>query len=174
MRMFRAVGLLIFALTLVLQASSKEFVIKDIAGKVYHITPTKLGLNIKELKNKIVFLGFFGHNCPPCMIEIPEFIEFTKNKKYAKDAVIFAIEVQGLSTSELKDFAKIKGMNYIVASGEDHWDFVSFITKKTGWRGSIPFMVVLDQKGSVVTYGMGMIGKKDLTSTIKQLHSSQD
>jgi len=69
------------------------FELKDIKGNVYHITNTDDGMDIKELRGKVVFIAFFGHRCPPCRMEIPGFIEYTKDKEYAKKSTILALEV---------------------------------------------------------------------------------
>ncbi|NEW61121.1 TlpA family protein disulfide reductase, partial [Sulfurovum sp. bin170] len=68
----------------------EKFTLNTIDGKQLNISEIENGLEFKELKDKAIFLVFFGYRCPPCVREIPVLIELTK--KY-KDFAIVAIEV---------------------------------------------------------------------------------
>ena len=141
-----------------------SFDITDIQGNSYHIINTDEGLDIKELKGKVVFLAFFGHKCPPCKMEMPGFIKFTEDKEYAKKAVILAFEVQGLDENSLKNFAKDAGLNYRLVAGSKYPQFVDLVGYRTKWNWGIPFMVVLDTNGKVVNFGNGIVSEEDLKS----------
>ena len=141
--------------------------ITDIKGKTYEITGTEAGLNIKGLEGKIIFLEFFGHRCPPCLKSIPHLIKL--QEKYRDKLAIIAIEVQGYNNTQLSNFAKEKGMNYIVVSDEKTGNFVSYISQRAEWRGSIPFMVALDTTGAVQYVQAGMIPESSLEELVKQL-----
>ncbi len=162
--------LLLFSF-LVADASKKElsFNITDIQGNSYHITNTKDGLDIKELRGKIVFIAFFGHNCPPCLMEIPGFTKFTNEKEFSKKAVILAFELQGLDKEGLKNFSKYVLSNYRMVPGIKYPDFIDLVGNKTNWKGSIPFMVVLDQKGKIVRSGVGLVTKYELEDLVNTL-----
>ena len=149
------------------------FTLEDINSNTYHITDTPTGLKIKELEGKVVFLAFFGHRCPPCRMEIPGFIEFTKDKNYSSKATILAFEVQGLDENTLKEFVKDVGINYNVISGSKYYDFISYITQKTNWGNMIPFMVVLDQNGNIVNYGSGLVTPEELKYITDELTKQQ-
>ncbi|MCK4441290.1 MAG: hypothetical protein KAU90_04740, partial [Sulfurovaceae bacterium] len=58
--------------------SDIKFNLKTIDGKEFHLTEIDNGLEFKEIKNKAIFLLFFGHRCPPCLREIPHLIEMQK------------------------------------------------------------------------------------------------
>ncbi len=139
----------------------------DIQGKTYQITGTENGLDIKGTQDKIVFLEFFGHKCPPCLASIPHLI--TLQEKYKDTLSIIAIEVQGLNNDQLKAFAQQKGMNYTVISNEKAGNFVNYIAQRAQWRGAIPFMVALDQKGNVQFMQAGMLPEAALEELIRQL-----
>jgi thiol-disulfide isomerase/thioredoxin len=164
---------MVLALLNIALFAKTEFVLTDIHGKKYHVSEKPTGLEIKELKDKVIFLSFFGFRCPPCMMEIPEFISFTNDKKFTKKAAIVAVEVQGLRKDELKDFAKRKGISYITISGNDYYDFIEFISSrtswKTKWRSSIPFMVLFDKKGDYVAAHVGMVSKDILADLTDKL-----
>ena len=150
--------------------SGITFDIRDINGNTYHIVDKKDGLEIDKLKGKIVFLSFFGHRCPPCMMEVPEFINFTNNEKYSNKAVILAFEVQGLRENGLRQFVQYKGINYRVVPGMKYKNFIDYIGYRTGWNFGIPFMVVLDPNGKVVDYGNGIVSEEELKSLADELY----
>ncbi len=142
------------------------FSLETVDGKTIHIKEIANGLEFKEFKDKAIFLILFGHRCPPCLREIPELIELTKEHK---DLQIVAIEVQGLDSDALGEFVSDKGINYNVISGDGNMDFIGYIQAKAGWSGSIPFLLGLDKKGKVQIMQIGGIPKKQLEIGYKEL-----
>ena len=71
---------ILFALSIntVASADTIKFKLTDTDGKSINITESKDGLIFEEHKGKAIFLVIFGHNCPPCKAEIPEFIKLTQ------------------------------------------------------------------------------------------------
>ncbi len=160
----------LFSLLTSAQAASKlnyDMSMTDIKGKTYEVAGTEQGLKIKGLEGKIVFLEFFGHKCPPCLKSIPHLIKL--QKKHKDKLAIVAIEVQGYNNSELKSFAKKKGMNYITVSDEKVKGIVDYISQRAEWQGSIPFLVAMDKKGTVQYVQAGMLPEASLEELIKQL-----
>jgi thiol-disulfide isomerase/thioredoxin len=148
-------------------ASQPAMSMTDIKGKTYQVTGTEQGLKIKGLEGKIVFLEFFGHKCPPCLASIPHMIKL--QNKYKDKLAIVSVEVQGYNNSQLKSFAKEKGMNYIVVSNEKANGIVDYISARSHWQGSIPFLVAMDKKGNVQFVQAGMLPEASLEELIKQL-----
>jgi len=168
MRKIFTLALLIFSLFTYTQAEeAPQMSIIDIKGVTHQITGTEQGLNIKGLEGKIVFLEFFGHKCPPCIKSIPHLIKL--QEKHKDKLAIVAIEVQGFNNKQLTDFAKEKGINYIVVSDEKAGNFTNYIGQRAEWRGSIPFLVALDSKGAVQFVQAGMLPESSLEELIKQL-----
>jgi thiol-disulfide isomerase/thioredoxin len=164
--------LLIFSLLTYVQAAKTtnqqpQMSITDIKGVTHQITGTNNGLDIKGLEDKIVFIEFFGHKCPPCLASIPHLIKL--QEKHKDKLAIIAIEVQGYNNDQLKEFAKEKGMNYIVVADEKAGNFTNYISQRAQWRGSIPFMVALDTNGTVQFIQAGMLPEASLEELIKQL-----
>jgi len=160
--------LMLLSLSVFSQASTQPVMkLTDINGVTHNIVGTDEGLKIKGLEGKIVFLEFFGHKCPPCLASIPHMIKL--QKKYKNKLAIISIEVQGLNNAQLKQFAKEKGMNYIVVSDEKAGNFTNYIGQRAQWRGSIPFLVALDKKGNVQFIQAGMLPESSLEELIKQL-----
>lgn len=160
--------LLLLSFTALSQAAGQPVMkITDINGVTHQITGTEEGLKIKGLEGKIIFLEFFGHRCPPCLASIPHLIDL--QKKYKNKLAVIAVEVQGLNNAQLKQFAKKKGMNYIVVADEKAGNFTRYIGQRAQWRGSIPFMVALDRQGNVQFVQAGMLPESSLEELIKQL-----
>ena len=146
---------------------SSLFTLTTIKGKRLNIDEVDGGLKIHEFKDKVVFLIFFGHQCPPCLAEIPALIKLTKEGH--KDLEIIALEVQGLNNSTLEKFANYKGINYNLVSSENHQDFINYVGGKAGWSGAIPFLLAMDSKGVVQMVHTGGLGKAQFDNILKEI-----
>ena len=145
----------------------QQFELTTLKGKKLHITTKPNGLHIKEIKEKVVFLSFFGYNCPPCKKEIPEFIKM--REKYGKDLEIIAVEVRGLKEKHLKSFVNIKNINYpIIPFNKEAENFAYHTAKKADWKGAIPFIIVLDRTGEVKFLQTGFIPYDALETAFKK------
>lgn len=150
-----------------LQAAQPTMTMTDIHGKTYTITGTDQGLKVKGLEGKVIILEFFGHRCPPCLATIPHLINLQNNHK--DEVAVIAVEVQGYNNTQLKQFAKTKGINYIVATDANSGNLVTYISQRARWQGSIPFTLAIDKKGEVQFVHAGMLPESALESLVKQL-----
>ena len=161
-------AILLFSLFSSLQAQSDMTMsITDTNNKTYEITGTEQGLTIKGLEGKIVFLEFFGHMCPPCLRSIPHLIDL--KKKHKDELAVIAVEVQGYDRTKLANFAKQKGINYTTVSQDDAGILVEYISQRAQWHNSIPFLLILDQKGEVQYAQPGARSEADMENFIQQL-----
>lgn len=153
------------------ESSSKKdeplFSLTTINGKTLNISELDGGLNIHEFKDKVVFVIFFGHQCPPCIKEIPALVALTKEGH--KDLEIVGLEVQGLDEDRLTNFAKHKSINYHLITGGANQDFISYIASKAGWSGGIPFLLAMDKKGVVQVVHTGGLGKAQFDNIYNDL-----
>lgn len=166
--------LLLLTLTAFLPANAKplaQMTLTDTTGKTYNVTGTEQGLKIEGLEGKVVFLEFFGHKCPPCLASIPHLIDM--QKKHKDKLAVVAIEVQGYNQQQVTEFAKEKGINYIVGSEEKSPQLVSYIQQRAQWRGSIPFLVATDTNGDVQFVQAGMLPESSLEELFTQLSKSK-
>ena len=171
MKQILTVLLLISSFFISAQANNEQtFSIPDVNGKVHQFTGTKDGLKVKGAEGKVVFLEFFGHMCPPCRKSIPHLINL--QKKYKDKLAVIAIEVQGLDNAQLKAFAKERGINYTVISDSNTGGFTSYIAQRSDWRGSIPFLIILDKKGNVKYIQPGLMPEEVLENAIKELSAN--
>jgi thiol-disulfide isomerase/thioredoxin len=153
-------------LTISLFGADHKMVATDMNGKKIHITGTKSGFTVDEHKGKIIFLEFFGHMCPPCMASIPHYKKLTE--KYKDKLAMIAIEAQGYNDSQLKDFAKEKGINYTLMSSDGAGEFYQYVSGRAGWRGAIPFLVVTDMQGNVKFVKPGYVDESELETLIQK------
>jgi len=162
---------LIISLTTFIHAENGQtFTLTTTADKNITVTDTKEGLDFKEFKGKAVLLALFGHRCPPCLKEIPEFIELTN--KHKDDLEIIAIEAQLYPTDKVKEFVTDHNMNYNVIAGVDHGDFVSYIAERAGYtRGlPLPLLIAVNKNGEVENVQAGLIREDELEILVKDLN----
>ncbi|SFV54245.1 Thioredoxin [hydrothermal vent metagenome] len=145
---------------------SLSFTLNTVDGKQLNISEIENGLKFEELKDKAIFIVFFGYRCPPCLREIPILIELTEKHK---DLAIIAIEVQGYDNEELTAFGKRKGINYNLISSDGSMNFISYIQAKANWHGSIPFLLGLKRNGQVSIVHTGGVGKSALEGAYHDL-----
>jgi len=147
--------------------SAETFTLTDTDGQQIHISHTDAGLNFQEHQGKAVFLVLFGHMCPPCNAEIPEFIELTE--KYKDKLAIVALEAQRYNMENLRAFKEKKGVNYSMVPGKENDEFIGYIAQRAGWSGQIPFLIALDKYGEVQDMKAGFVSKEELEELILKL-----
>lgn len=130
-----------------------KFVTSD--NKILEIEKIKNGLNFKNLNNKLVVVVFFGHNCPPCIHEMPILTKLAKELK--DDLEIIGLEVQGMNKKELVTYKDLKKIGYTLVSGLDNYDFIEYIQKEVSWRGNIPFTIMFNREGEAKYVKTGVI-----------------
>jgi len=143
---------------------------KSINVSELQISDTESGLKFHELEGKAVLLTLFGHRCPPCLKEIPEFIEITN--KYKKDVEIVAVESQLYPLDKLKTFVADYDINYNVVAGTDHGEFIDYIGKMAGYGKGIPLplLIAVNKKGEVEHVQAGLIRADELEMLVKDLN----
>ena len=168
---------LLLALSTFLQASDEapSFSLttiddKNITINQLNFSETETGLEFKEFKGKAILLTLWGHRCPPCMKEIPEFISLTK--KHKDDLEIVAIEAQGYPADKVKEFATNHQMNYNVVVGADYNNFINYIASMAGYSRGIPLplLIGINKKGEVEHLQAGLIREDELEMLVKELN----
>jgi len=158
--------------SLIFAGGVDKFELKDIYGKTTTIIGKKNGLEVPSAKGKVVLIEFWGTHCPPCMFSIPHYIDL--NKKYKDKLAMFAVEVQATPKDALIKFAKEKGINYNLYTQDENMNFVRYIAQRAAWRGSIPFLVILDTNGNVVDIKTGMVSEEYLQKVIEYILNKKD
>ena len=144
---------------------------KNITVNQLNISKTETGLEFKEFKGKAVLLVLFGHRCPPCLKEIPEFIALTK--KHKDDLEIVAIESQQYPTDKVKEFVAEHQMNYNVVAGIEHNDFIMYIASMAGYTQGIPLplLIAVNKNGEVEQVQAGIIREDELEMLVEELNN---
>jgi len=134
------------------------------------VNDTKEGLDFKEFKGKAVLLTLFGHRCPPCIREIPTFVELTT--KHPNDLAIVALEAQNYPESEVKEFQEEHKMNYNVIAGINHNDFITYISGRAGYTSGIPLplLIAIDKHGEVQNVHAGELTLDELENLVQDLN----
>ncbi len=148
----------------------QNYKFKDINGKIITMQTHDGGVYFPDFKGKAVLLNFFGYYCPPCLAEIPHLVKL--QEAYKNKFQIIAIQVQKkMAPGALADFAKQHNINYTVIGMDDMkiFDLIDFITAKTGWRGQIPFMILMDKNGNALTT---YLGKQKDETLIKDINTA--
>lgn len=143
---------------------------KKITMNQLNISKTETGLEFEEFKGKAILLSLFGHRCPPCIKEIPEFISLTN--KHKNNLEIIAIEAQRFPTDKVKEFAKSYGMNYNVIAGIEHNELIDYIAGMAGYsRGvPLPLLIAINKNGEVEQVRTGLIRADELEILIEDLN----
>ncbi len=170
-KFFLLFSVLFFSTFLVAQEAKQKptgLEFTTVLGKKLNIRGLKNGLDIKQYKGKIVFLEFWGRECPPCLMSIPHYIDLTK--KYKDKIAILAIEVQNTPADILKDFVQKHKINYDIVDYKTGAPLVNYISQRTRWNNSIPYLLIFNEKGEFVTSQVGLIPEEALEGVIKKIH----
>ncbi|RUM69868.1 MAG: TlpA family protein disulfide reductase [Sulfurovum sp.] len=171
-KLFLTLALAFISTTSILSADDKPLVYTLTTTNNQEITvnDTKEGLDFKEFKGKAVLLTLFGHRCPPCIREIPTFVELTT--KHPNDLAIVAIEAQNYPEDEVKEFQEEHKMNYNVIAGINHNDFITYISGRAGYTSGIPLplLIAIDKHGEVQNVHAGELTLDELESLVKDLN----
>jgi peroxiredoxin len=132
-----------------------EFAMMDLEGKIR---------NIKDWDGQVVLLNFWATWCPPCLEEIPDFIE-VQEQMQNKGLQIIGIAVD--NEEDVRKFADDMGMNYPVMAGES--EAIGLSQKYGNSIGGLPFSAIIDKNGKVTHTITGELSKERLISILKQL-----
>ena len=132
-----------------------EFAMLDLDGKLR---------NIKEWDGQVVLLNFWATWCPPCMREIPGFIE-VQHELSGQGFQVLGVAVD--NEDAVREFAGANHVNYPLLPGET--DAIELGGKYGNQYGVLPYSVIIDKNGNVSNTITGELGKTRLKSMLKQL-----
>lgn len=114
-------------------------------------------VSLSNYQGKTIVLNFWATWCPPCVAEIPDFVEIYN--KYKDKGVQFIGVSLDSDISEIKSFVDKNGINYqiLVDDGNvsDKWKITA-----------IPTTFILGKNGDIIEEQVGMVNKDILTNLI--------
>ena len=119
---------------------------------------------LAQWRGKVVVLNFWAPWCPPCLKEMPGFIEL--QRKYGERGLIFV----GLaldSKESVQNYVRDNAINYPILLGQDAAAELSNAIGNS--QGGLPFSTIIDRQGNVVAARVGALDEKRLEALIVPL-----
>ena len=130
-----------------------DFALPDLDGNT---------VRLSDFKGKVIILDFWATWCPPCVKEIPHFVELYE--KYRENGFqMIGIALSSGSAEDVKKFATKHGINYPILMGNRE------IAKKYGNIRSIPTTFLIDRQGRIATKYIGYRAKEVFEKGLKSL-----
>jgi len=130
-----------------------SFTLQDLNGKT---------VSLSDFQGKVVVLDFWATWCPPCVMEIPHFIELYEQYKDQGFAIV-GISLDRGGISVVKSFAQKYRVNYPILMTDGQVD------KAYGGIPSIPTTFVIDSAGNIRQKYVGYQEKAVFEADIKAL-----
>ncbi len=112
-----------------------DFSLADVAGQIR---------NVSEWDGTVLVINFWATWCPPCIKEIPEFVEL--QHKYQQQGLQF-IGIALQRPEEVTGFMKTYGMNYPVLAGE--MEVIKIAESYGNDIGALPYTVIIDRDSRI-------------------------
>jgi cytochrome c biogenesis protein CcmG/thiol:disulfide interchange protein DsbE len=133
--------------------TAPAFTLMDLNGKK---------VSLSDFKGKVVILDFWATWCPPCVREIPHFIELYKEYKDNGFAMVgISVDQQGINV--VKAFNQRFKINYPILMAD------SQISRAYGNITGIPTTFVIDPAGKIYRMYVGYRSKSVFETDIKKL-----
>jgi len=142
---------------------TNEIKLHAVNGKDIVFTKEKSTLKLKDNSDKIILLNFFATWCPPCKAEIPHLINL-QDKYKDKLKIISVLLEDDKPDSEIKSFIDYNHINYTVTNDTNNFKLSNLL----GGIQSIPFMILYDKNGKVITQYIGIVPEEMIDSDIKK------
>jgi cytochrome c biogenesis protein CcmG/thiol:disulfide interchange protein DsbE len=131
--------------------SAPDFTLADMDGK---------RVSLSEFNGKVIIINFFANWCPPCRMEIPDFI--TLQRMYGpKNFTVIGISL--VNAQDTKKFADEMGINYPLLIDNDA------VSEMYGPIRSIPTTYVIGKDSKIARVYVGMRTKDVFEKDIKAL-----
>jgi len=131
--------------------AAPSFTLQDLNGKP---------VSLSDFKGKVIVLDFWATWCPPCVIEIPHFIELYEQYKDQGFAMVgISLDREGISV--VKSFVRKYQINYPILMTDGQVDRVY------GGITAIPTTFVIDSAGNIRQKYVGYRDKAVFEADIK-------
>jgi peroxiredoxin len=129
-----------------------DFSLKDLDGKVY---------NLSDYRGKVVVLNFWATWCPPCVKEIPEYVDI--QKEFGPKGVQFigiALDEEGIA--KVRPWLAKHPVSYPILFPD------AKVQANYGDLSSIPVTFIIDRKGMIRSTYVGKRQKQVVVDTLNK------
>jgi cytochrome c biogenesis protein CcmG/thiol:disulfide interchange protein DsbE len=128
-----------------------DFLLTDAHGRA---------IQLSAFRGKVVVLNFWATWCPPCLVEIPWFIDFQRQYGSRGFSVIgVSLDEDGWNT--VRPFLQRQGINYPIVLGGNQ------IAQAYEGLESLPTTLIIDRNGGVAATHMGLVARSVYESDIE-------
>ncbi len=136
-----------------------DFDLFDIDKKVHRLS--------RIIETNIVVLNFFGTWCPPCRMEIPDFVKVSKEYESKGVQFIGILCERQYIDEKIKKFIKTYKIKYPVLMATHE------VLKDYQIR-AYPTTFIIDKKGYIIKKHLGLLLEKDLKEIIERYIKLRD
>ncbi len=119
---------------------------------------------LEQWRGKVLLVYFWATWCKPCRTEVPALIALY-DKYRTRDLAIVGIAID--QTDQVRKFADKYGINYDVLIGGN--DALDLARKMGNGVAGLPFLVVIDRTGNVVSTQLGQLTQGFLEQLVAPL-----
>ncbi len=122
-------------------------------------------VNLSDYSGKVVIINFFATYCPPCRMELPDFV--TLQKKYSRRGfTVLGISVDTEPEKILPPFVERMHINFPVLIA------TSKVLRDYGNIYALPVTFILDKDHKIYKKITGMVNQDELEPIIEELLSA--
>jgi thiol-disulfide isomerase/thioredoxin len=132
-----------------------EFAMTDLNGEIR---------NINEWDGQIILLNFWATWCPPCLSEIPGFMEL--QTQYGEQG----FQVIGIAVDDeeaVRQYVSESKMNYPVIAAE--FEALELSSRYGNRMGAVPYSVIINRNGEISDRITGELHKNEAEALLKKL-----
>lgn len=123
---------------------------------------------LSEWRGKVLVVNFWATWCPPCLKEIPAFVDL--QRRLGAEGLQF-VGVALDSRDEVAAFVRDHAVNYPIMAGEE--DVARYMQQMGNSIGALPFTLVFDRDGKVRHAQQGEWTGPEAESVLKPLLARQ-
>lgn len=117
-------------------------------------------VTLAAFRGRPLVLNFWARWCPPCLAEIPDFIDAgAAFRPQGVELIGIAVENE---ITPIADFVEQHGIDYPVLIGE--LQGLPLMEALGNGQGALPFTVVIDKRGNIVARKVGRMSKSEMNA----------